>query len=143
MESRESLFSCRAFPTCSLLLFVACMMLFRDRKRSLVCELWALQYVDTHVCVCVCCICSKGSLAPSNTCAMHACCIHSCVRICVQQGFSCAMMATQDGHLEVIKCLCENVGEKLLVLRNNVSACMWSVFAWFSLLLWVRVCAWA
>jgi len=48
-----------------------------------------------------------------------------CVCVCVQQGLSCLLMAAQQGHLEVVKYLCENGGDELLVWRDQVSMCMY------------------
>ena len=44
-----------------------------------------------------------------------------CVGVDVQNGASCLLAASQDGHLEVVKYLCERGGERLLMLTNQVS----------------------
>jgi hypothetical protein len=44
------------------------------------------------------------------------------VRACVQDGWSCLLIASEKGHLDVAKYLCEVGGERLLTLTQNVSA---------------------
>ena len=39
----------------------------------------------------------------------------------MQDGASCLMVASQNGHLEVVRYLCERGGEKLLLMADNVS----------------------
>ncbi len=44
------------------------------------------------------------------------------VHACVQDGWSCLLIAFQEGHVDVAKYLCEVGGERLLTLTSNVSA---------------------
>jgi hypothetical protein len=49
----------------------------------------------------------------------------TCVTValaCVQTGASCLCTASDKGHLEVVKYLCEQGGKELLMLTNKASA---------------------
>ena len=50
-------------------------------------------------------------------------CVCVCVCVCVQNGWSCLHVASHKGHVDVVKYLCAQGGEKLLMLTSDVSVC--------------------
>ena len=48
-----------------------------------------------------------------------------CVCVCVQNGWSCLHVASHKGHVDVVKYLCAQGGEKLLMLTSDVSVWIW------------------
>ena len=67
-------------------------------------------------------------------------------RVCVQNGWSCLHKACEKGHLDVVKYLCEHVGEKLLMLTDKVSelggmrVCAWLSVCMDSICVYVFIC---
>lgn len=52
------------------------------------------------------------------------CCGCGCVAECVQDGWSCLLIACQNGHLEVVKYLHGAGGEALLMMTKKVRLVM-------------------
>ena len=61
---------------------------------------------------------------------------------CVQDGWSCLLIASVNGHSEVVKYLCERGGERLLMLTPNVSEVYACKHARGQVLRCGRICAW-
>jgi hypothetical protein len=102
------------------------------------------------------CACEKGqmTLVGSRSMWCNVCngvagsdsTVVTCVRDCVQRGWTCLTIACTRGHMRIAKLLCEFGGERLLTLTSDVSAVIIpSVFylsfsPYASLLLDISVC---